>query len=177
MVRLLLLALCLAGFVFAQGPGPGPSPNPDPGAPRWPLFPPELQRYLEPSAAQVAQINILNSQFMGFVARKNVRAAQVQREIREWTSAEQIVPIELGLRYAELEQIQREIRDEEKKTQAAVRAVLTDAQRVKLRVIEEAAKLLPLIWQASAQRLIDPVVSPFPGGIIRADLPIMPLVP
>lgn len=161
------MSLCLAGLVLAQGPGPGPGPNPDPGAPGRLLFPPELQRYLELSAAQVVQINLLNTQLAGFVARKNLRSAQVQREIREWTNAEQIVPIELGLRYAELEQIQREIRDEEKKTRAAVRAVLTDAQRAKLRVIEEAAKLQPLIWEAAAQRLIEPVMMPVPGGLIR----------
>jgi hypothetical protein len=103
---------------------------------------------------------------LAVAARKNVRSAQVQREIFEWTNAEQIVPIELGLRYAELEQIRREIRDEEGKTRAAARAVLTDAQRAKLRVIEEAAKLQPLIGQAIGQRLIEPLPLT-PGGIVR----------
>lgn len=176
-MRVFLTVFALsAGLLLAQNPTPGnPNPNPGnptptPGMPVVQRFPVDLQRYLELTPQQVEQINRLNRDFAATVARKNLRSAQVRREIQEWTNAEQIVPMELGLRYAELEQIRREIRDEEARTRGAVRAVLTDAQRIKLRALEEAAKLLPLINQAAGQRLLDPppqAILPV-GGVIGA---------
>ncbi|MBI4874770.1 MAG: hypothetical protein HY822_09075 [Acidobacteria bacterium] len=145
MKKLLLTFLLGAFLLSAQTPGPGRP---------FSLFPPELQKYLELTGTQVDAINRANLEFNFFVTQKQMRVAMVQAEIRHWTNADPIDAMQLGVRHAELEQIRREIGDEERKTTAKVRGVLTFAQQAKLKVLEDALKLQPLINDAACERLI-----------------------
>jgi hypothetical protein len=76
--------------------------------------------------------------------------------------------MELGLRYAELEGIRREIGVEQKKIVAKVRGALNPAQLAKLKVLEEAVKLQPLIGDAACENLIDGPGTPVPTNVVRA---------
>ena len=158
-MKKLLLFVCLGALtVFGQGTGPGTILP-------FPLFPPELQKYLDLSNTQVDAIRRANLDLTTFTARKQFRMALVQAEIREWTPKDPINAIELGLRYAELEVIRREIGDEQKKTVAKARGVLNAAQLAKLKVLEDAVKLQPLINDAVCENLMNPA-APQPMGVI-----------
>jgi hypothetical protein len=158
-MKKLLLFVCLGAMtVFAQGPGPGTILP-------FPLFPPELQKYLDLGNTQVDAIRRANLELTTFTARKQFRMALVQAEIREWTPKDPINAIELGLRYAELEVIRREIGDEQKKTVAKARGVLNAAQLAKLKVLEDAVKLQPLINDAACENLMNSAL-PQPAGVI-----------
>jgi Spy/CpxP family protein refolding chaperone len=157
-MRKLLFSVFLgATALFGQGPG---SIMP------FPMFPPELQKFLELGNTQVDAIRRANTDLDIYRARKQFRIAQVRAELREWTAKDPISAIELGLRYAELETINREIREEERKTAAKARGALTPAQMAKLKVLEEAIKLLPLIDSAACENLIDGPGTPVPMNIV-----------
>jgi hypothetical protein len=132
----------------------------------FPLFPPDLQKFLELSNTQVDTIRRANTDLDVFQLGKQLRIAQVQAEIGEWTAKDPIDAMQLGVRYAELEGIRREIGDEQKKTVATVRGALTPAQLVKLKVLEDAVKLQPLINSAACENLIDVSGTPVPTTIV-----------
>ena len=158
-MKKLLLFVCLGAMtVFAQGPGPGTILP-------FPLFPPELQKYLDLGNTQVDAIRRANLDLTTFNARKQFRMAQVQAEIREWTVKDPIDAMQLGVRYAELEGLRREIGDEQKQTAAKARGVLNAAQLAKLKALEDAVKLQPLINDAVCENLMSPA-APQPMGVI-----------
>jgi hypothetical protein len=164
-MKKLLLFVCLGAMtVFAQGTGPGTILP-------FPLFPPELQKYLDLSNTQVDAIRRANLDLTTFTARKQFRMAQVQAEIREWTAKDPVDAMQLGVRYAELEGIRREIADEQKKAVPKARGVLNAAQLAKLKVLEDAVKLQPLINDAVCENLLSPA-APQPMGIVGGVLAI-----
>lgn len=157
-MKKLLLFVCLGAMtVFAQGPGPGTILP-------FPLFPPELQKYLDLSNTQVDAIRRANLDLTTLTVHKQFRMAQVQAEIMEWTARDPIDAMQLGVRYAELEVLRREIGDEQKKAVAKVRGTLNAAQLAKLKALEDAVKLQPLINDAVCENLMSPAV-PQPMGI------------
>jgi hypothetical protein len=163
-MKKLLLFVCLGAMtVFAQGPGPGTILP-------FPLFPPELQKYLDLGNTQVDAIRRANLDLTTFNARKQFRMAQVHAEIRDWTAKDPIDSMQLGVRYAELEGIRREIGDEQKKTAAKARGVLNAAQLAKLKVLEDAVKLQPLINDAVCENLMSPAAAQ-PMGVIAVAIP------
>ncbi|MEK7753203.1 MAG: hypothetical protein AAB654_14865 [Acidobacteriota bacterium] len=168
-MKKLLLLVCLGAMtVLAQGQGPGQGTIVP-----FPLFSPELQKYLDLSNAQVDAIRRANMELTALSARKQFRMAQVQAEIRDWTAKDPIDAMQLGVRYAELEGLRREIGDEQKKAVAKVRGTLNAAQLAKLKVLEDAVKLQPLINDAVCENLMSPaapqpmgVIGRTPGGVI-----------
>ena len=158
MLKLALILSLGAAAVFAQDPG---SFRP------FPFFPENLQKYLELNNAQVDTIRRTNLELDVYRVRKQTRMAQVQREIYEWTEKDPIDAMQLGVRYAEVETIRREIREEETKTVAKVRGTLNAAQLAKLKMLEDAVKLQPLIGDAVCENLMIPQPA-FAGNIIPA---------
>ena len=171
MKKLLLIACLGAMTVLAQGTDPGPGMIQP-----YPLFSLELQKYLELSNTQMDTIRRANTELLVFSARKQIRIAQVQREIQEWTGKDPIDAMQLGVRYAELEVIRREMRDEEKSTTAKVRAVLNPAQQAKIRMLEDAVKLQPLINEAACVNLIDAALNQSSGSFSLAGTTIGQIV-
>lgn len=106
------------------------------------IFPPDLKQYLALSDDQVTKISALNAQLSSFQATKFVRQAQVQSEFAEWTAKENLDSLALGLRYAELEAIRREVSDRQTTTVTQIQALLTADQKAKLAVLEQALRLL-----------------------------------
>jgi hypothetical protein len=130
------------------------------------FFPTQLKDYLGLTDALAASITKLNSDYTSFNMQKQSRIAQVQRELVVETAKDQLDPMALGLRYVELETIRRELNDQLKKTRTAAVALLNDAQKLKLKALEDAMKLQPTITQAQCENLLDQM--PFPGNIIPA---------
>lgn len=131
-------------------------------------FPPQLKTYLELTDAQVAAITKANSDLNAFGAGKVQRQIQVQIELAQETAKQTVDATALGLRYAELEVIRRELAAEQKKTAAAVQSVLTAPQKTKLAVLQQALQLYSLACQAVDQNVLDSVIQ-FPGNIIPAN--------
>jgi hypothetical protein len=151
MYRLSVMFFTLMAAGLAQMPGPA--------------FSPALREYLALSGQQVASIVGANADNIRFQMAKQLRTAQVQREIAEETARDTVDPMALGLRYMELESIRRELRDSSARTQQAIVAVLNDAQKQKLKTLEEAARLQPLVTDAQCANLLR---TPMTGNLIPA---------
>ena len=155
----LLLALVCAAVGLAQMPVPVPDPI------ITSLFPPALTAYFTLTSAQVDSIDKANQDYARYQAGKQARMAQVQLEIAQETAKDVVDPMALGVRYAELEGIRRELSAQLNQTRKTVAAVLTDAQKVKLQALDAAAKLQPLISQAQCENLLAPVAAQVTGGL------------
>ncbi|MBM3787365.1 MAG: hypothetical protein FJW30_23650 [Acidobacteria bacterium] len=132
----------------------------------------EIEQFLQLTREQMDRINRNSAEFDRWNREKQLRSFTVSREIAEETAAEPLNPSALGLRYAELEAIRREVTDREKKLIADNFAVLTEAQKVRFKALEEAIKLQPVIDEARAIRLLanDCAVPAGFGGVIRGGL-------
>jgi hypothetical protein len=157
----ILLALSLVSAAFAQRPVQ--------------LFPPELRAFLSLSDAQVQAISRTNSDYAEYSVQKSIRMAQVQREIDDETRKDVLDPGALGVRYAELEAIRRDLDDQLQRTREKIAAQLTDPQKARLKTLDDARKLQPVIRDAECANLLAPlppvlvgVISPnpFPANII-----------
>ena len=157
---LLLTSVCAS---FAQLPSP-----------IRPSVPPGLRDYLQLTNEQVVNIGRLNAEYLQFSVQKQLRMAQVRREITEWTNASPIEPMQLGLRYAEVEAIRRELEDERKRLQQNVFAVLNDVQKARVKVLEDAAKLEPRINEAVCANIL---AEPSPQRGIGDILPALDIEP
>ena len=143
----LVAMAALAGAAFGQQGPPAPVAS-------------RLVRYLELKPDQIVDLGKIQVEWQRYLASKVRRVQQVEREIREATLAEVVDPWALGVRYMELEAICREARDTDARIRESARKILTDAQRAKLAVLEEAYRLLPEIAAADLFHLI---YAPLPG--------------
>jgi len=153
MVRLIPILLVIAPAFAQRMPGS--------------FFPTQLKEYLGLSDTQVASIDQLNSDYTSFNLQKQLRIAQVQRELVVETAKEQLDPMALGMRYVEIETIRRELADQLQKSRASAVALLADAQKLKLKALEDAMKLQPTITQAQCENLLPQAA--IPSGIIPAN--------
>lgn len=123
----------------------------------------QLRRYLDLTNAQVLTLQRNNNEYQAFSLEKQMRIYQVRTEIAEWTAKEPIDPMQLGIRYAEIEAICRHLKTEQENLRKKNVELLTVEQRAKLRVLEEAEKLLPVISEAHQASLL-PSSIPAPVG-------------
>src|SRR5262249_32036313 len=79
-------------------------------------------------------------------------------------------PMALGLRYVEIETLNRQINDEEKAVRQEDRMALNDAQRAKVKTLEDARALKTVIAEAECETMLDPL-PPLPLVVING-LPI-----
>lgn len=114
----------------------------------------DLKQYLGLSDDQFAKLMQNISDYGQVVNTRQQRMFQVQSEIRDETGKSPLDPLALGLRYAEVETICRNIREEANGLMDRNKAILTDAQKVKLKALEDAYKLFPLISQAQSASLL-----------------------
>jgi hypothetical protein len=123
-----------------------------------PVFsvPENLRAYLGLSPAQVASDSSLRGSYQQFVADKQQRIAQVQQEIANLTGADTLDPMALGLAYAELEAINRDVRDKSSDLRAGLNQLLTAPQAAKLKALDDADALQPVINAAVCESLLAP---------------------
>jgi hypothetical protein len=151
----LSLSLLILSCISAQAQVIIPGPNPPP-----PFQ--QVKGYLGLTDAQVSQIVLNLNDYGRLVAQRQQRMFQVQSEIQQETAKSPLDPAALGIRYAEIETICRNVKDEAIAAQDRNLTLLTDAQKAKLKVLEDAAKLFPIISEASNAGLLN---APGPYGV------------
>ncbi len=134
---------------------PGPIPQP-------PFQ--QVKAYLGLTDAQLLQIVLNLNDYGQLVAQRQQRMFQVQSEIRVETARSPLDPAALGIRYAEIESICRNVRDESIAAQDRNLGVLTDAQKAKLKLLDDAYKLFPIISEAQNAGLFAPPAPYSPFG-------------
>src|SRR5690348_1598819 len=104
----------------------------------------ELTAYLQLDFDQLQKTQQLYADYNRFATAKNQRIAQVQGEIRDETARSPLDPMGLGVRYAEIEAIRRELRSQLDAVHEQIRGLLTDAQKAKVLTLSRASELQPL---------------------------------
>lgn len=156
----LFLCLFIFGCISAsaqQQPLPG---NIIPAGRIAPL--PQIGTYLALTDDQVTRLIQNLTDYSQLVSQRQQRMFQVQSEIRDETAKSPLDPAALGIRYAEIETICRNVRDEGAAAQTRNLTLLTDAQKVKLKALDDAYKLLPVINEAQNAGLLSPP-APYAG--------------
>lgn len=115
-----------------------------------------LKQFLSLTDAQVLQIGKFSDNYNQVIREKQIRMSQLQFEIFNETAKDPIDAMQLGVRYAEMAQIQKDAQKDLANLKVSVRQVLTDAQRLKVKTLDDALKLQPLISEATCAGLIDP---------------------
>ena len=149
----LLVALLSLGCISSQAQIGIPFPQP--------AFQ-QVKAYLGLTDAQVSQIVLNLNDYGRLVAQRQQRMFQVQSEIQVETARSPLDPAALGIRYAEIESICRNVRDESIAAQDRNLGVLTDTQKAKLKALDDAYKLLPIINEAQSAGLLAPP-GPYPA--------------
>ena len=114
----------------------------------------EIRTYLALTDEQVAKMQRQNDDYSRWAALRQRRMSEVQLEIAVETAKSPLDPAALGVRYAEVEAIRREIAERGAALVPANVAVLTEAQKVKLKALEEALKLASTGDQAKSLKLL-----------------------
>ena len=153
----LSVALLSLGCISSQAQIGIPGPFPQPAFQ-------QVKAYLGLTDAQVSQIVLNLNDYGRLVAQRQQRMFQVQSEIQVETARSPLDPAALGIRYAEIESICRNVRDESIAAQDRNLGVLTDAQKAKLKALDDAYKLLPIINEAQNAGLLAP---PGPYAAVR----------
>lgn len=114
----------------------------------------QVKDFLQLTDVQVTMILMNNNEYNGWSMEKQNRIRQVQSEIAEETAKENLDPNALGIRYAEIEAICRDLKAHATDYQAKNVQVLTDPQRAKLKVLDDARTLQPVIAEAQSGNLL-----------------------
>jgi hypothetical protein len=142
-------------------------------------FPDEIRTYLALTEAQAQKIFEQNSEFTRWSSTRSQRLYEVQSEIVVETARSRLDAAALGVRYAEFEAIRREIVERNTKLIAANVAVLTAAQVLMLKALEEPLKLVATSSLAQYMKLLPdtcgvPTVSIRSGDFILVPTPVIP---
>ncbi len=113
-----------------------------------------LKQLLGLSDDQVSKLIQVQAENALFAEGKRRRIDQVNAEIDEETAKASLDAMALGVRYLELEVICREMRDAAAALPNKNLALLTDGQKVKLKILEDAVSLAPTIAQAQSLKLL-----------------------
>ena len=138
---------------WGQSAPPTPIDAPDPFA--------ALKQFLSLTNDQYSKLLGVTAQYNRLTFQKQERISDVNLEIDQETAKPNLDAMALGVRYLELEVICRELRAAAASIPASSLAILTDAQKAKLKQLEDALKLNPAISQAQGLGLL-------PGGSVRS---------
>ncbi|BDC48359.1 hypothetical protein F183_A06750 [Bryobacterales bacterium F-183] len=119
----------------------------------------QVGRYLELTPQQTVTVTRLRAANVQFRLQKAERMAVVNREIQAELRKSPLDPMAIGLRYVELATIDKEIAEADAKLKTDLRALLTEAQKLKLVPLEEALRLQDLANQAVCEGFIEPPVT------------------
>ena len=122
--------------------------------PLYPQFPPSLKDYLQLTDAQVGAIVRLDATYDQYSAGKQARIGQVQASINDLTHADTLDPVALGNAYAEIEAINRDLRDKANQLRSDLVNALTPAQAARLKSLGDAQGLLPLASTAECANFL-----------------------
>jgi hypothetical protein len=131
----------------------------DPG-----YFPSDLKQYLNLTDAEVTFIQQASTDYSQLAASKQLRIFELQNEIAAETQKDQPDPMALGVRYAEIESIRRDLTNQLAALRDKLRASLDDTQRSKLTALNDARILQPIVTDAQCENLLDPGIPVFRSG-------------
>ncbi len=147
----------------------------------------QLRQFLQLTDSQLQSILTNNGEYNRFVQEKQARIWQVQVEIREETAREPLDPPALGIRYAEIEALCREMKDRADRLRTKNVDLLNADQKTKLKILEDALKLAPVVAEAQYGNLMSvSVPAPYAftssaigigvigGGISGCYMPLIP---
>ena len=135
------------------------------------IFPPELLQYLALSSDQADTLTSLNSANQKQSAERQRNISQLQTRVAQETAKDILDPSTIGKLDAQIETTRRSIANDLVTLRNKTRAVLNDAQRVKLSSLDEARKLQPLITSATCENLLDPRANPPSCGLTGLFVP------
>ena len=124
---------------------------------------PQVREFLDLTEEQVDAISQNNGSYNRWAEAKQRRIWQVQREIFDWTGAEPLDASQLGIRYAEIEMICRQMLAEGNRYRQLNLDSLSDAQRAKLEVLEEVLRLFSTASEARDANLVGTRDEPTPA--------------
>jgi hypothetical protein len=114
----------------------------------------QVQQFLSLTDDQVRAILQNNSDYDTFSFQQQQQIQQARFQIAMETAKDQLDPMALGIMYAGIETSCRGLRDKLAATQRQNFSVLTDAQKVKLNMLNDAIKLAPTISEAQSANLL-----------------------
>ena len=114
----------------------------------------QVKDFVQLSDSQLQTILTNNDEYNRRSSGKQSRIQEVQTEIAQETGKENLDPMALGVRYAEVESICREMKSQATAYQKKNVDVLTDPQKARLKILEDALKLAPVLAEAQSGNLI-----------------------
>jgi hypothetical protein len=115
---------------------------------------PQVRQYLQLTDTQALGIALNGDEYNRSIQERIQRIRQVQMEIAAETAKDPLDNAALGVRYAEVELICRDLRDLANNLRKQNLALLTDEQRTKLKTLEDVMKLLPTATEAQMSNLL-----------------------
>lgn len=146
-----ILALATTWFV-ANGAVSWAQTIPDPSPGYQPLG--RIKAFLQLSDVQLQSLLTINDEYNRWAFGRQSRIAEVQAELVEETDRSPLSPYAIGIRYAEIETICREMRDEAYKYRTYNLNVLSQDQKARLKVLEEAMQLFSVVLEGQSGNLI-----------------------
>lgn len=137
------LAIILLTTVLAAGQG----------LPQFSNFNPDLKAYLGLSNEQVARIQGNNKELADHTGNQFGRFSREFFEINVELAKPAPDPMVVGSRYAEIEKACREDVRIARRTREQNLFVLTEAQKVKLKVLEDASRMMTVVEEAKSANL------------------------
>jgi len=135
-------------------------------------FPTVLKQYLNLRDNEVSAIQQATTHYNQLAASKQLRLIEIRNEIATETRKTQPDALTLGVKYAETDSIRRELATQLAALRDKLRALLDDTQRAKLTALDDARNLLPIVYDAQCENLIEPSASgcspsPFPPELLQ----------
>lgn len=140
-IGFLLSAACVLGQVIINPFNP-------------PEFSPALSQYLALTNSQKQVIIDNISAHNQWTIQKRMRIAEVKQEIEVETNRLTLDPTAIGVRYAEIEAICRDIKDHTAQLRAQHIKVLTDQQKSRLAALEQVLSLMPVVIEAQGAGMV-----------------------
>ncbi len=146
-MKSILISLLFCVAVLGQTVNPIMFPTPAPYQ--------DLKQYLGLTESQYQGLLNNQSNYNSLLFSKQRRVGQVNAEIAAETARENLDAMALGVRYLELEVNCREMTEAYAKLGKQNLALMNDAQKVKLKALEDALKLSIAIQQAQQFNLVN----------------------
>ena len=157
----LFLALVFLGCCWAQPNIPAPGPYST------------IKEFLSLNDSQYQTLLSNNAVNSDTLSNKQTQIFQLQLEIRAETGKPTPDPMALGIRYLQIENLCRDISRQSSAIVKMKTDMLTDAQKAKLKTLDDAAKLAPVISLAQNANLLPPS----PQGLTIYDpLTVVPVI-
>lgn len=120
----------------------------------------QIKEYLQLTDAQYLDMLRSNDELNRRLSESSRRLYTLQQEIAAEGEKEAPDPMEIGSRYVEITRVCRELRAEYDGQVARNVGTLTEAQKIKLRALEEIARQFAVVSEAQGFRLMGDVPAP-----------------